>query len=296
MTRLLLLAGIIGSILAFGGSARAISTSLVISEVYGGGGNAGAPFTNDFVELRNIGTTPIALDGWSLQYASASGSTWTLTALPNVMLDPGKYFLVQEASGGANGAPLPTPDAVGAIGMGSAAGKVALVSSTAPLTGSCPAGSSDLVGYGTANCFEGTGAAPAPSNALSDQRKGGGRAETDDNAADFEALAPAPQNTTSPTAVTLRSFTATRAGGDVVLRWRTGAEVGTLGFNVFRELGLRRVKLNAHLIGASGRIAGHPYRYRASAAPASERAIYRLQVVEPGGRRSWVGSARVGAG
>jgi hypothetical protein len=33
--------------------AQAISTTIVISQVYGGGGNSDAPYTHDFVELFN---------------------------------------------------------------------------------------------------------------------------------------------------------------------------------------------------------------------------------------------------
>ena len=40
---------------------------LVISQVYGGGGNAGALFTHDFVELFNRGGAPVGLAGWSVQ-------------------------------------------------------------------------------------------------------------------------------------------------------------------------------------------------------------------------------------
>ncbi len=36
--------------------ASAASPDIVISEVYGGGGNAGATLTNDFIELYNHGT------------------------------------------------------------------------------------------------------------------------------------------------------------------------------------------------------------------------------------------------
>ena len=36
--------------------ARAISPDIVISQVYGGGGNSGATLTNDFIELFNRGT------------------------------------------------------------------------------------------------------------------------------------------------------------------------------------------------------------------------------------------------
>ena len=52
-----------------------ISSPVVISEVYGGGGNSGAPFTNDFIELYNKGTAAVDLSSWSVQYASATGST-----------------------------------------------------------------------------------------------------------------------------------------------------------------------------------------------------------------------------
>ena len=48
--------------------------SVVISEVYGGGGNAGATYTNDFIELYNRTANAISLAGWSVQYASATGT------------------------------------------------------------------------------------------------------------------------------------------------------------------------------------------------------------------------------
>ena len=58
--------------------AEAASSGAVINEVYGGGGNSGATLTNDFVELANAGSGAVALDGWSVQYISASpGATTT---------------------------------------------------------------------------------------------------------------------------------------------------------------------------------------------------------------------------
>jgi hypothetical protein len=95
-------------------AAQAVSQGVVISQVYGGGGNSGAPYTHDFVELFNRGTTPVSLNGWSIQYASATGtgnfgaSSTLITELPNVTLQPGQYFLVQQA-GGTVGAALPAP-------------------------------------------------------------------------------------------------------------------------------------------------------------------------------------------
>lgn len=194
-------------------TAQAVSDSVVISQMYGGGGNSGAPFTHDFVELFNRGSAPVSLNGWSIQYASATGtgnfgaSSTQLTELPNVTLQPGQYYIIQQA-GGATGAALPAPDLIDPtpIAMAAAAGKVALVSSPAPL--GCNGGSSpcsaaqlaqivDLVGYGNANFFEGSGAAPTLSNTTAALRKANGCTETDQNAADFEALAPNPRNTAS---------------------------------------------------------------------------------------------------
>src|SRR5690349_7655166 len=111
----------------------------VISQVYGGGGNSGATFKNDFIELFNPTATPVGLTGSSVQYASASGSSWQVTPLSGT-IPPGHYYLVQEAGPTqSNGfVALPAPDAVGTIAMSATGGKVALVSSTTALTGACP--------------------------------------------------------------------------------------------------------------------------------------------------------------
>src|SRR6476661_2917198 len=71
------------------------AATVVISQVYGGGGNAGATYRNDFIELYNATTSPVSLNGWSVQYASATGTSWQVTPLTNVTLQPGQYYLVQ---------------------------------------------------------------------------------------------------------------------------------------------------------------------------------------------------------
>jgi len=187
-------------------TAAASTSGVVISQVYGGGGNSNAVYTNDFIELFNAGTAPVDIGGWSVQYASAAGTTWNnLTALPTgTTLQPGQYLLIQEASGGANGSALPTPDVIGAINMSGTAGKLALVNDSTQLSGACPTDATivDLVGFGgTASCFEGSGAAPAPSNTTSVQRAGDGCTDTDNNAADFAAGTPAARNTATATHV-----------------------------------------------------------------------------------------------
>ncbi|MCA1609302.1 MAG: DUF11 domain-containing protein [Acidobacteria bacterium] len=178
--------------------ASAASPNVVISQVYGGGGNTGSVYKNDFIELFNRGASPVSLSGWSVQYASSAGTTWQATILTG-SIAPGQYYLVQEAAGTGGTTSLPAPDAVGSIAMSATGGKIALVNGTAALSGACPSASAvDFVGYDGANCFEGAAAAPALTNTTAALRASGGCADTDDNAADFAAAAPAPRNTASP--------------------------------------------------------------------------------------------------
>jgi predicted extracellular nuclease len=136
--------------------ARAQASGIVISQIYGGGGNSGATLRNDFVELFNSGGSPIDITGWTIQYASASGTSWDSTVL-NGQIQPGQHYLIQEGGGSGGSVSLPTPDAVGGINFSAASAKVALVSSTALLQGLAPVGAGivDLVGYGSANFAEG---------------------------------------------------------------------------------------------------------------------------------------------
>jgi predicted extracellular nuclease len=176
-------------------AAGPVPGSVVVSEVYGGGGNAGATLTHDFIELYNRTGAAISLAGWSVQYAAATGSAWQVTPLTG-SIPAGRNYLVQEAQGAGGTEPLPTPDAIGTIPMSATAGKVALVASTTALTGACPASGLilDFVGFGTtANCFEGSGPTPTLSNTTSAQRKQGGQQDTDSNADDFEVGTPDPR-------------------------------------------------------------------------------------------------------
>jgi beta-lactamase superfamily II metal-dependent hydrolase len=178
---------------------RAPANHVVISQVYGGGGNGGATYRNDFIELFNPTGGTVSLTGWSVQYASATGSSWQVTNLTG-SIAPGHYYLVQESSNAAVGAVLPTPDVSAGILMAAGAGKVALVNQTSALSGSCPLGITviDFVGYGTtANCSEG---APTgtPSATISESRIDNGCTDTDHNNTDFTSGAVNPRNTASP--------------------------------------------------------------------------------------------------
>jgi uncharacterized protein len=192
--RLTVMAGLLASL-----SLPALAASdIVISQVYGGGGNSGALYRNDFIEIFNRSASPVNLTNWSVQYASAAGSSWAVTALPAIELQPGQYLLVQQAQGAGGTQDLPTPDATGNIAMSGTAGKVLLSNSKTAQTSASPGGAQvvDLVGFGTANGYEGA-VAPAPSNTLAILRANGGCVDTDDNGLDFATGSVTPRNTAS---------------------------------------------------------------------------------------------------
>jgi predicted extracellular nuclease len=195
-----LLAALLASLSA---PALAEPANVVVSQVYGGGGNAGATYKHDFIEIFNRSTAPVAIGGWSVQYASATGNSWQVTAIPDgVVLQPGQYYLVREAAGSNTGATDVPSDIQASIAMSGTAGKVALVSAKAALTVANPSGGAlvDLVGFGTtANFYEGAAATPAPANTTSVSRKFNGCQDTDSNAGDFTAGAVTPRKSDSPT-------------------------------------------------------------------------------------------------
>lgn len=178
-------------------------SSVVISQVFGGGGTGPSTFQCDFIELFNRSCDPVDISGWSVQAAEGNGVSWEKTDLPSVVIPPGGYLLIQ-GDCGQNGVPLPTPDVIGAINVNANNGKVALMSNTTLLTKACPLTDEnapfviDFVGYGSALCFEGAGPAPGPSNSTAILRQGGGCVDTDNNAADFVVGAPTPRNSSTP--------------------------------------------------------------------------------------------------
>ena len=203
MSRVLLLA-LLAALLLFPTAAGAGASNVVVSQIYGGGGNAGATFRNDYVELFNAGSGAVDLSGWTVQYATAAGTTWQATALSGTIA-PGRYYLIQLASNADVGAALPPADATGTSNLAGTSGKIALVRGAAAVTCGASAGScsadplvEDLVGYGSASDFEGAGSAAALSNTSAALRANGGCTDTGDNTTDFAAGEPAPRNSASP--------------------------------------------------------------------------------------------------
>ena len=180
---------------------------IVISEVYGGGGGSTAVYMNDFVELVNLGSSAATLSGANLQYASATGTFNSYAPLPSITLNPGQKFLIEMVPATANpvGAALPTADYKvtsnlniatgvsynGGFNMSAANGKIALANAVSAVTAANGANVVDFIGYGSATMFEGAAAAPLLDATKSATRTAG---DTNNNGADFAALAPTPTN------------------------------------------------------------------------------------------------------
>jgi len=218
--------------------ASAVSTTVLISEVFGGGGNSGAPFQNDFIELGNRSASAVSLAGWKVEYFSAAGNSGGATTLSG-SIGAGKTYLVKQGAGAGAGAALPEPDATGNILMSATNGRVDLLDPSGALV--------DRIGFGTANLFEGT-ATRSLSNSTSAARNAT-FTDTDNNAADFTIGAPTPQASggsggtdpdpePTPTAATIAEIQGTGAaspmqGQQVLTKGVVTAVYPTGGFNGF---------------------------------------------------------------
>lgn len=195
--------------------AAAVSPNLVISQVYGAGGNSLiAHYDRDFVEIFNRGSSAVNLNGYSIQYASSTGtgnfgaSNSQRASLPSFSLQPGQYYLVAGSTGNFTSTnQLTNIDLSSTLALNTSNGKVALVEGTTSLGcngGSTPCDAAaqarivDLVGYGSADYFEGSAAASAIGNQTAARRENNGCTDTDNNSGDFRAVAPNPRYSGSP--------------------------------------------------------------------------------------------------
>lgn len=205
---------------ACAGSAFA-SNPVRISQVYAGGGTGfgggvGATYAYDYVELFNHSNVPVVINGWTLQYGAGTslddlGTCPTCLTILSGVIQPCSYYLVQLANGSTQPFPqnpLPVPaDASGTTDLDPLGGKIALRASlqTGPCGGHFGPPIVDLVGWGTANCSEGSPIGRLVDNLTSDPgivaavRNGGGDIDTDQNSLDFTIVRnPVPHDSQSP--------------------------------------------------------------------------------------------------
>ena len=192
------------------GSAMAAGQALRISQVYGGGGNTGAQYNQDFIEILNASGLPVDISNWAVEYASASGSWgtsfvsggatfWNYVVFPaGTVIPPCGYILIGGATGTTSGGPLPTPDFSIPTNLSATNGNVGIFTQVNPLTAcGSEVGLVDKVGYGTGACYE-FHSCGALSNTTAAIRNNCGLDDTDNNLNDFTTTGPpVPHNTAS---------------------------------------------------------------------------------------------------
>ncbi len=217
------------------------SAQVKIYEIYGAGGNSSGVYSSDYVVLINTGNAAVDLTGWSLQYASATGTTWAKIDLSGNIPGNFGYYLIELTTSGTTGIALPTPDitsnAFGVDGISAANGKLVLMNTTTTIPNGTSdpqtvAGYVDFTGYGTANASEGGNAATNPTTARAIRRNA---VDTDNNNNDFVRVVPNPRNSGSPLPVTLTSFKASTLGQEVILDWESSNESNFSHFSVERS-------------------------------------------------------------
>ena len=171
------------------------NSGLVISEVYGAGGNAGAVYNADFVEILNPTGSSVDLLGKYVSYRSSTGSAGGSPVALKGSLPAGGRFLVRMSSTSGS-APAVPADLVAspAVSMAAGGGQVFLTDNAQAVTATGQMAGRDhvvdMVGLDGATSYEGTGSGPTATATSSAQRSGG--TDTDDNAADFSLAAPSP--------------------------------------------------------------------------------------------------------
>ncbi len=157
---------------------------IIISEIYGGGGDAGSALRNDYIILKNIGTETVSLRGATLQYASSNGIFTQYHPLPDITLSAGQSYLIQEATGGGGTSDLPAPDYIvnnilnfdgspnpfTGFNINMAAGTVVLAGNALQVTDAGDSNVIDFAAYGTSGQFAGTTAALSPTAATAFKR------------------------------------------------------------------------------------------------------------------------------
>lgn len=302
---------LVGLAFYFGNLNAQVADHVVISEVYGGGGNSGSVYKNDFIELYNPTSTSVDLNGWSVQYIVAGGTgTWAVTNLTGTIPAHG-FFLIQEDQGSGGSANLPSPDVIGTINISATGLKVALVNTTTALSGACPSGAQiiDMVGAGSsATCYEGS-YAPAPSNTASIVRKAnatstaaslapGGSDEnsgngwdSNNNNSDFVATTNVNQINPQNSAIVLLpvkliAFNVFKNHLQIKLTWTSAEEINAKEFIIERSSNGYSYSSVGKLAANGNKASGSNYQFH-DASPNAGVNFYRLKMVDGNGKSEY---------
>ena len=184
-------------------------SNIRISQIYTRGGEAGATFQNDYVELFNRGNVDVDVSGWSLNLTNFSGippniqysaTNIKFSSAISLIISPGSHLLIRFGGSGSFGQPISIADIdLNPVPLSDTGGQIVLLAKDKTLPfGYCPAAPDltgvvvDYVGYGIAICYEGTVTlAPPQDKAL--WRVGGGCTDNNNNLADFSFATPNPR-------------------------------------------------------------------------------------------------------
>jgi Lamin Tail Domain len=282
-------------------------SQVVIYEIYGGGGNTGSNYKNDYVVLHNNGTSAVNISGWSLQNASNSSSaTWKVYPLTNVSIPVGGYYLIK-FGGGNVGTMTPLPgfdlDASTLVGtggittadldLGATNGKFVLSNSTTALSGFDPTGANviDKVGYGLPSSgVNGSETSPAggtgatgPNNINSITRRNNGQ-DTNNNSVDFIQTTPTPKyGGTPPLPVELTYFqTQATDNQKVIIKWETAMEINSSYFVLERSRDAVNYKSIANIEAAGSSTSKKTYTFTDESALFGTN-YYRLSQIDKDG-------------
>ncbi|MEO6637606.1 MAG: hypothetical protein ABIN25_04975, partial [Ginsengibacter sp.] len=223
------------------GFCEAQSKTLVISEVYGGGGSVSSTYKNDYIQLFNLSSSPVNLDTYSLHITTPAGNLWQTFPLSGVV-PANHWFLIKGLGDGTAGAELPVPDASGNFNLGISGGKVALLNSGAEQLTSCAPsadGVVDFIGYGNdVDCAE-ISAAPAHTTTSATSRLNFAT-DGNNNANDFAVFPPNPKNSLEiALPITLHSFSVAKDDKGTNVHWQVNCLSTSVTFNLQRSATLQ---------------------------------------------------------
>jgi len=277
------------------------STTVVISQVYGGGGVSKGitpAYLYDYVELHNISSVSQDISFWSIQYGSATGNFNGVCVFPDsTTISAGRYLLVQIGNAGKIGADLPVePDfSTTSFTMAVGSGKVALANQNQTSRLGCGSTTSpcnfpienviDLVAYGASNNAEGGVAVNKGilmTNAEGAVRKSNGCMDTDNNNNDFDVIStPIPRNSLSSAILlplTLTKWKASVINQAVTLSWSSENESNIEKYIIEKSIDGSFYNCLASIVAKHKNDAGSDYSY--TDALINGISYYRLKLVD----------------
>jgi hypothetical protein len=264
-------------------------SQVVIYEIYGGGGNTGGIYKNDYIILLNKTASPVSVAGWSVQYVTAASTTqtWAATNLSGTIPSNSCYLIQLFAGTAGDGLSLPTPNAVGTTNLSATAGKIVLKDNTIVEATANPTGVNiiDKVGYGSAATGSETSpVVPSPNinNTQSITRINNGQ-DTDNNLNDFAVTAPKPDFCKGVLPVELTYFqTQATDNQKVNIKWETAMEINSNYFILERSRDAVNYKTIANIEAAGSSTSKKTYSFTDESALFGTN-YYRLSQIDKDG-------------